>query len=64
MSFDVGVHPLVDGDKLSRIYINLDSRVPRDFKSDNRSTEAFGRAERRYVSTSYFHTLFLFATTK
>lgn len=64
MNFDVVVYPFVDEDKLSRIYINLDSRVLREFKSGNRSTEAVELAERRYVSTVYFHTLFLFATTK
>ena len=64
MSFDVVVYPFVDEDKLSRIYINLDSSVLRDFKSGNRSPDAIELAERRYVSTVYFHTLFLFATTK
>lgn len=64
MSFDVVVYPFVDEDKLSRIYINLDSRVLLDFKSGNRSSDAIELAERRYISTVYFHTLFLFATTK
>ena len=64
MNFDVVVYPFVDDDKLSRIYINLDSGVLRDFKSGNRSADAIELAERRYVSTVYFHTLFLFATTK
>ncbi|MBT9372606.1 hypothetical protein [Rhizobium sp. CSW-27] len=63
MSFDVVVYPFVDEDKLSRIYINLDSSVLRDFKSGSRSPDAVELAERRYVSTVYFHTLFLFATT-
>ncbi len=64
MDFGVVVHPFVEDDKLSRIYINLDSSVLRDFKSGNRSSDAIELAERRYVSTIYFHTLFLFATTK
>ncbi|MFK0207865.1 hypothetical protein [Agrobacterium sp. NPDC090283] len=64
MDFGVVVHPFVEEDKLSRIYINLDSSVLRDFKSGNRSSDAIELAERRYVSTIYFHTLFLFATTK
>lgn len=64
MDFNVVVYPFVDEDKLSRIYINLDSGVLRDFKSGNRSADAIELAERRYLSTVYFHTLFLFATTK
>lgn len=64
MDYSVVVYPFVDEDKLSSIYINLDSTVLRDYKSGNRSSEAIELAERRYVSTVYFHTLFLFATTK
>jgi len=58
------VFPFVDEDKLSRIYVNVDSTVLKDFKSGAKSTEAIGLAERRYISAVYFHTLFLFATTK
>jgi hypothetical protein len=64
MSYDVVVHPFVDEDKLSRIYVNIDSSVLKDFNSGAKSTEAAELAERRYVSAVYFHTLFLFATTK
>ncbi|MDY0957745.1 hypothetical protein SOM26_03495 [Sphingomonas sp. CFBP8993] len=64
MSHDVVVYPLVDDDKLSRIYVNMDSRVLKDFKSGIRSPEAGELADRRYISAVYFHTLFLFATTK
>ena len=64
LNVSLNEYPFVDEDKLSRIYINLDSSVLRDFKSGNRSPDAIELAERRYVSTVYFHTLFLFATTK
>jgi len=64
MSYEVVVHPYVDEDKLARIYVNLDSKVLKDFNSNARSTEAAELAERRYVSAVYFHTLFLFATSK
>lgn len=64
MDYATVVYPHVDEDKLSTIFINLDSTVLRDFKSGARSSEAHELAERRYVSTVYFHTLFLFATTK
>lgn len=64
MSHDVVVYPFVDDDKLSRIYVNVDSRVLKDFNAGARSSEAVELAERRYISAVYFHTLFLFATTK
>ncbi len=64
MSHDVVVHPYVDDDQLSRIYVNVDSRVLKDFNTGARSSEAVELAERRYISAVYFHTLFLFATTK
>jgi hypothetical protein len=64
MGYEVVVHPFVDEDKLSRIYVNVDSSVLKDFNSVAKSTEAAELAERRYVSAVYFHTLFLFASTK
>ena len=64
MNFDVVVQPYVDEDKLARIYVNVDSSVLKDFNRGAKSTEAAELAERRFVSAVYFHTLFLFATTK
>lgn len=64
MDYDVVVYPFVDDDKLARIYVNVDSRVLKEFNSGARSSEAVELAERRYISAIYFHTLFLFATTK
>lgn len=64
MDHSTVVYPLVDEDKLAGIYINLDSGVLKDFKSKAASPEAAELAERRYISAVYFHTLFLFATTR
>lgn len=64
MDYDVVVWPFVDEEKLSRIYVNVDSKVLKDFTSGSRSADAVELAERRYISAIYFHTLFLFATTK
>jgi hypothetical protein len=64
MDHNIVVQPFVDDEKLSRIYINVDSSVLKDFNRTAKSTEAIELTERRYVSTIYFHTLFLFATTK
>jgi hypothetical protein len=64
MGYENVVLPFVDDDKLARIYVNVDSSVLKDFNGRAKSTEAAELAERRYVSAVYFHTLFLFATTK
>ena len=64
MGYDTVVYPFVEEDKLSRICVNVDSKVLKDFNSSVKSSEAVELAERRYISSVYFHTLFLFATTK
>lgn len=64
MGYDTVVRLLIDDDKLSQIYVNVDSSVLKDFNGRAKSAEAAELAERRYVSAVYFHTLFLFATTK
>lgn len=64
MGYSDVVYPVVDEDKLAQIIINIDSTVLKDFRGTARSTEASELAERRYISAVYFHTLFLFATTK
>lgn len=64
MGYETVVLPFVDEEKLSRIYVNIDSTVLKDFNGRAKSPEAAELAERRYVSAVYFHTLFLFATTK
>lgn len=64
MDYAIVVQPEVEEDKLSRIYVNVDSKVLMDFKGNAKSPEASELAERRYISAVYFHTLFIFATTK
>ena len=61
------MHPdLDDTDALTAVYVNLDSRVLKDYKSKRRlkSREQMETAERRYISGVYFHTLFLYALNK
>jgi hypothetical protein len=64
MDHAVVVYPLVEDNKLSQIYVNLDSSVLMDFNTGSRSVEAIELAQRRYISAIYFHTLFIFAATK
>lgn len=63
MTFDTVIGIDTEGDQLSEIAINLDSRVFRSFRTTLKSEEAFEIAERRYISAVYFHCLFLYATT-
>ena len=64
MNYDTVVHPLIEGDILHTIYINMDSSVLKDYRSKLRSLEQHQVADRRYVSAIYFHTLFLYAINK
>lgn len=64
MDHDVVVYPLVDGDALSRVYINMDSNVLLSYRSKLTKEQAIDVAEKRYLSAVYFHTLFLYTITK
>jgi hypothetical protein len=67
MDFEVVMHPLVTGDgNLERIFINMDSRVLRNHfsKQSGLSVENKELAEKKYISSVYFHTIFLFSITK
>ena len=64
MDHDVVVYPLVDGESLSDVYINMDSSVWLSYRTKLAKEEAITVAEKRYVSAVYFHTLFLYTITK
>jgi len=64
MSFETIVHPLAEGDVMQEIYVNIDSTVLKDYKSSLKSEEQFEMAEKRYYTSVYFHTLFLFTISK
>lgn len=65
MEYKTVVYPYVgEDDKLEAIYINMDSSVLKDYKSKLKSEEQFNLAENRYISTVYFHTLFLYIISK
>lgn len=53
-----------DGEKLEKIYINLDSTVLKNHKSKINSTELREKAEKEYMTKVYFHTLFLYSINK
>ena len=66
MAYSTVMYPLVDGEKLERIYINMDSTVLKNFKSKTRNPneDQLDFANRKYIADVYFHTLFLYTITK
>ena len=66
MSFnaDTIVQLLVEGDKLEAVYINMDSNVLKKFIAKQSNEEQIKVARNRYLSSVYFHTLFLYVISK
>ena len=67
MDFGVVMHPLLNNEgNLERIFINMDSHVLRNYfsKQTGLSVENKELAEKKYISSVYFHTIFLFSITK
>ena len=64
MDHDIVVHPEIDDDVLTTIYINMESGVFLKHRSSLKSQEAIEVAEKRYISAVYFHTLFLYTITQ
>ena len=66
MSFnaDTIVQLLVEGDKLEGVYINMDSNVLKKFIAKQSNEEQIKVARNRYLSSVYFHTLFLYVISK
>ncbi len=58
------MYPMIDGEKLEKIYINMDSTVFMNFKPKNPNEEQLELAQRKYIASVYFHTLFLYTITK
>jgi hypothetical protein len=66
MDYNTVVHPVVTGEQLEAIYINMDSHVLKSHKGHIKSIteEQIKLADKKYISSVYFHTLFLFAIAK
>lgn len=58
------MYPLAEGDKLEKIYINLDSSVFLNHRKKLTNEEQISVAQRKYLASVYFHALFLYMTTK
>ncbi|MBK1442678.1 hypothetical protein JHJ32_21945 [Parapedobacter sp. ISTM3] len=64
ISYETVMVPQVSDGNLESVVINMDSKVLKDFKSQCKSQEQLDVAERKYISSVYFHTLFLYTITK
>lgn len=65
-SYGTIMHPLVEGDRLEKIFINMDSTVLKNYKAklNGITSEQIEAAEKRYITSVYFHTLFLYTISR
>lgn len=64
MNHDVVIAPIAEGDLLTTIYVNLDSRVFLNHRSKLKTEEQIMIAQKKYIASVYFHSLFLYMITK
>jgi hypothetical protein len=64
MDYNTVMYPVGEGNILERIIINLDSKVYLNYRSKLKSEDQLQIAEKRYIASVYFHTLFLYMITK
>ncbi len=66
MNHSTIMYPMTNGEKLEKIYINMDSTVLKSFKSNarNLNAEQLQLTDQKYIAPVYFHTLFLYTITK
>lgn len=66
MDYGTVIYPSVLGENLEKIFINMDSHVFKNYKSKfrNINAEQLEVAKRKYITSVYFHTLFLYTITK
>ncbi len=64
MDHNTVMYPVGEGDTLKTIYINLDSSVFLNHRSKLKNEEQIGIAQKKYLASVYFHTLFLSVITK
>lgn len=64
MDYSTVMYPIGEGNVLQTIVINLDSNVFLNYRSKLKSEDQLRIAEKRYIASVYFHTLFLYMITK
>ncbi|MFD2939212.1 hypothetical protein [Flavobacterium notoginsengisoli] len=64
MNYDTVMNPVASGDMLEKIYINVDSNVFLNYRRKLKNAEQIIVAQKRYIASVYFHSLFLYMITK
>lgn len=66
MDIETVMVPEAKGETLEKIYVNMDSRVLLNFKSKNKNPnqQQLELTNRKYYTSVYFHTLFLYTITQ
>ncbi len=64
MTHHTVVSPIASGDILEKIYINLDSSVYLNYRKKLKTEDQILIAQKRYIASVYFHSLFLYMITK
>jgi hypothetical protein len=64
MDHDTVMYPVGEGDKLEAIYINMDSNVFLSHRKKLKNEEQITVAQKKYLTSVYFHTIFLYMITK
>lgn len=62
--YDRVMYPNIEEGKLDSIFINLDSTILKNFLSKLKGEDEINTARNRYLSSVYFHTLFLYMVNK
>lgn len=64
MNYDTVMNPVASGDILEKIYINIDSHVFLNYRKKLKNEDQIIVAQKRYIASIYFHSLFLYIITK
>lgn len=64
MNYETVISPIASGDILEKIYVNLDSNVFLNYRKNLKNEEQIILAQKRYIASVYFHSLFLYIITK
>jgi hypothetical protein len=64
MDYKTVMYPVGEGDKLEKIYINLDSQVYLAHRKKLTSEDQIVTAQKKFLASVYFHSLFLYMITK
>ena len=64
MDFDIVMSPVLEKDVLESIYVNMDCKVFLDYRSKYKSVEQIELAKSKFISSVYYHTLFLYTISR